>query len=252
MTDKTPVTHYSKAPITEAIIDIQFAGPECDPTALLKLQDKEGSSYPEKKPILIASFMLDAGQADAPPAVTTQSQSQHGWAFVTADKLQIWQVRSGAFTFSRLAPYQNWTAFRNEARRLWELSKPYFKPEQITRIAVRYVNRLELPVPLRDFKDYLQTVPEVSPKLPQGLLSYFMQLQIPQEDIQSLLILNQQFVSNKPEATSVPVILDLDLFRTYELPQEEEPLWSLFERLHEKKNDIFQACITDLTRELIR
>lgn len=251
--DKTNVTHYEKAPITEALIDIQFKGPENAPAELAELQGRAGESYAEKKPIFIAAVLFDGTQPDVAPGITSQGSTQRGWAFVAADKLQIWQARVDGFSLSRLAPYQSWPPFRDEARRLWELCKPVFRPEQITRIAVRYINRLELPLPLRDFKDYLQTVPEVSPKLPQGLASYFMQLQIPQEDVKSLLVLNQQLVPNlTPEPKTASVILDIDLFRVQELPQDEDGLWNCFEQLHEKKNEVFEGCITDLTRELIK
>ncbi len=108
-------------------------------------------------------------------------------------------------------------------------------------------------MPIRDFKDYLLTVPEVSPKLPQGLSTFFMQLQIPQEDVKSLLVLNQQLA---PPPTTQPmtasVILDIDLFRVHELPQEEDALWKCFEQLHNKKNEVFEGCITDSTRELFK
>ena len=246
--------HYEKAPITEALIDIQFKGPETTPAQLLELQSGEGGSYPEKKPLYFASILLDGTQPGEPPGFSSSGSTQRGWAFVAADKLQIWHVRTDGFTFSRLVPYQSWEPFRAEARRLWDLTRPFLKPEAVTRVAVRYINRLEFPLPLRDFKDYLLTVPEVSPRLPQGLLTYFMQLQIPQEDIQALLVLNQQLLPTQPDSQpkTASVILDIDLFRAHELPQDEEGLWDLFEKLHEKKNEVFEGCITDRTRELIK
>jgi len=33
---------------------------------------------------------------------------------------------------------------------------------------------------------------------------------------------------------------------------DEEPLWKLFEDMHDRKNALFDACITDQARELIR
>lgn len=33
---------------------------------------------------------------------------------------------------------------------------------------------------------------------------------------------------------------------------DEEGVWSFFEELHVRKNQIFEACLTDRTRELIR
>jgi uncharacterized protein (TIGR04255 family) len=163
-------------------------------------------------------------------------------------------MRAGGFTFSRLAPYQSWPPFRSEARRLWEVAQPVVKSEVVTRVAVRYVNRLELPLPFGDFKEYLRTVPEISPSLSQGLSAFFMQLHMPQPDISAVAVLNLRLepVAAEPLQKSVTVILDVDLFKESEIPQNDEGLWALFEQLHVKKNEIFEACITDRTRELIR
>jgi uncharacterized protein (TIGR04255 family) len=107
-----------------------------------------------------------------------------------------------------------------------------------------------LPLSLKDFKDYLRTVPEVSPALPQALSAFFMQLQIPQEDLRSLLIINESLAPiTRPD--SVPVIMDFDIFRTDDVPQDEQGLWDFLEQLHNRKNEAFEGCITDLTRELI-
>jgi uncharacterized protein (TIGR04255 family) len=73
------------------------------------------------------------------------------------------------FAMSRLAPYENWNAVRDEARRLWDIYRSIAKPSKLIRLAVRYINRIDMPLPLGDFKDYLRTVPDVSPDLPQGL-----------------------------------------------------------------------------------
>jgi uncharacterized protein (TIGR04255 family) len=252
--DNTTVSHYDHAPITEALIDIQFKGPAVSPDELAALQEQEAASFPEKKPTFIASLKFDQ-QAGEMPAFSEHSASQMGWAFLAGDKLRVWQVRPGGFTFSRLAPYQSWEPFRDEARRLWEISQAVLKPETFTRVALRYVNRLELPLPFSDFKEYLLTVPEVAPTLPQALSNFFMQLQIPQVDIQAMLILNQQLlpqVFQGPQPTIAPVLLDIDLFKEIDLPQNEEGVWNLLEQLHSKKNETFEGCITDKTRALIR
>ncbi len=70
-----------------------------------------------------------------------------------------------------------------------------------------------------------------------------------------MLVLNQYLlpytVSSEPPTTA-SILLDLDLFKAHELPQNEASLWSLLEELHCKKNEIFEGCITDRTRDLIR
>src|SRR5207253_4384748 len=112
---------------------------------------------------------------NAPPAIGVRTHI--GYTFTSSDGLQAFQSRLDGFTFSRLAPYNGWESFCSEARRLWNIYREVTQPQAVTRAAVRYINRLDLPLPIRDLKDYLRTVPEVSPDLPQGLSGYFMQLQ---------------------------------------------------------------------------
>lgn len=248
-----PVTRYEKAPITEALLDIRVKGPEPSLEQLATLQAQVGDSYPHRKSLFVTEIEIGSNSADEVPILNSQNGAQRGWAFLSTDKLQIWQVQREGFTFSRLAPYDCWDSFRNEARRLWEITRPVLGPEAVARVALRYINRLELPLPLKDFKDYLRTAPEVSPELPQGLSAYFMQLQIPQDDIRAMIILNQSLLPSPPgrEPGTATVLLDIDVSRTRELSEDERGLWSYFEELHTSKNKIFEGCITDRTRELI-
>lgn len=238
--------HYSRAPITEALIDLRAELP--DGVTLATLSDVHSSikaDYPMRQDFLIVQGQMVAGASVG----ATASQTQVGYIFSSSDQKQILQARLDGFTFSRLAPYHRWETFRNEAQRLWSLYQLIAEPKRINRLALRYINRLDLPWPFKDLKDYLRTVPEVSPDLPQGLSGYFMQLQIPQEDIRATLILNQAFMPPQmPDVISV--LLDIELGREIELP-DPEAVWDVLEQLHTRTDQVFEACITDLTRELI-
>jgi uncharacterized protein (TIGR04255 family) len=98
--------------------------------------------------------------------------------------------------------------FATEARRLWDLYRSVARPSKLIRLAVRYINRIDIPLPLNDFKDYLRTVPEVSPALPQGLTGYFMHLEIPLADIKSLALINETIIEPASQNV-VSVVLDI-------------------------------------------
>jgi uncharacterized protein (TIGR04255 family) len=122
--------------------------------------------------------------------------------------------------------------------------------EGVKRTAVRYVNRIDIPLPCHDLKEFFRTVPEVSPDLPQGLSGYFMQLQIPQADISAMAVINQMMVPSQiPDAISV--ILDIDIFQEHSL-MTGHTFWEILEQLHGKLDSVFEACITNQTRELIK
>jgi uncharacterized protein (TIGR04255 family) len=44
--------------------------------------------------------------------------------------------------------------------------------------------------------------------------------------------------------------LDIDLFRTENIPGREQDLWECIESVRELKNSIFETCITDASRRL--
>jgi uncharacterized protein (TIGR04255 family) len=169
--------------------------------------------------------------------------------YASEDQKQVYQTRLDGFAFSRLAPYESWERFSNEARRLWQAYRECLKPVAVTRLAVRYVNRLDIPGERIEIKDYLRTSPEIGQDLPQNLDSYFMQLQIPMDDIRCKLVLNET-IGQPSQVDHISLILDIDLFRTEDIPEEEESIWELFEALRRRKNEVFEACITDRAREL--
>ncbi|OCQ92495.1 TIGR04255 family protein [Nostoc sp. MBR 210] len=239
--------HYTRAPITEALIDIQVQLPqEVKLDVLAQVYSSIQSEYPNFEEMLIFQGQMIAGASVG----ATASQSQIGYRAFSKEQKQILQVRLDGFTFSRLAPYDCWQTFRDEAKRLWSIYQSLTNPAAITRLAVRYINRLDIPLPVSDLNNYLRTFPEVSSDLPQGLSGYFMQLQIPQEKLATMLVLNQALVP-PPTPNFISILLDLDLFLERDIPQNEIELWEIVEQMHEQKNKAFEACITEHTRELI-
>ena len=70
------------------------------------------------------------------------------------------------------APYGRWETFRNKARRLWNLYSSIAMPESVTRAAMRYINRIDIPDVAEGIRleDYLRTYPEFSVDFPENSL----------------------------------------------------------------------------------
>jgi len=235
-------SYYSKSPITEAILDIQVEASEgLTLLSLLGCQDTVREDYPTKRE-LKAAFTQ--------PAASTTSPGL-GFSFMSLDGKQLFQVRRNGFTANRLAPYSRWQTFSLEARRLWSIFREAAKPTRVTRIALRYINRIDIPTSSAELGDYFHTLPELARGMPQSMAGFFMQVLLPLEDVKSSVNIVETIVE-PPQPGTVSVVLDLDFFRTVELPTTEEELWNFFEVLRMKKNAIFDACITEKTKELIR
>ena len=241
--------HYANSPLTEAIIDIRVQlsdGLKIE--SLLAVQESQKELYPKQDSRLFFEAELSS-DLDAPPVSATRTHI--GYVFASEDGLQSFQVRLDGFTFSRLKPYDKWSTFRDEARRLWGVYRDIVNPLDVTRLAVRYINRLDINQASIDLKDYLRTSPEVSPALPQVLAGYFMQLQIPQPDHPWKAIINQALIP-PPSLNITSILLDIDLFQDVDLPDDEEGIWSIFELFRHRKNEIFLGCISDTMEGIIK
>ena len=75
-----------------------------------------------------------------------------------------------------------------------------------------------------------------------------MQLQLPQHDIESTLVINEGRVATKEEGIST-IVLDLDLFREVLWNCEDDSeVWDLVSKFRARKNDVFEASISPLVR----
>jgi len=172
--------------------------------------------YPVKRTRMEVSTEISAG----PHLATSAQQRPTGTLFIGRDERQIAQFRLDGFTFSRLAPYPEWESVREEALRLWRAYRVLAPDARVTRVAVRYVNRLKLPLPVGDLGDYLTLRPEL-PSEVGGISGFFVHLEIPQPDISAMLIINEA-IAEPPTEQRLAVLLDFDLFRDTALPGNDE------------------------------
>ncbi len=236
--------HYPNAPITEAVIDIRVELPPTVALADIERLDKKLPDYPKKNRRIELTLMVE-------PSVSRQEQRLNGYVFRSMDGKQIVQMRMDGFTFSRLPPYDRWETFSVEAKRLWTIYRCGVEPLKITRLAVRYINRIDMPQPVDDFGKYLNAIPQSSVDFFKNVTGFFLQLQIPQNDIKSMLLFNEA-IAPPPTEKVLSVLLDFDLSRTDNVPQDEREIWRVFEAFRSRKNELFEACITDASRSLFQ
>jgi len=240
--------HYGNAPITEAIIDLRVSfEASIEIVAIAAAFASEQERYPNQKRLKQGTGQFEFGQQ-----ITTSARAEEiGIAFRSVDEKQVVQFRRDGFTFSRLAPYERWQGFRGEAERLWKLFRSELAPSSIDRLAVRYINRIELPPSADDLTLWLKTYPEIADGISQPMAGFFMHVMIPQPELDaSLAIVETVDTQRSKDHGGVAIILDLDLFRTSNVPQDEDGIWEFFDKLHTRKNEVFESCITDMARGL--
>lgn len=240
--------HLPRAPIVEALLDIRV---EPDLPSLDHLAEFEKAvlvEFPTRKDVVEwrTSMNLTAQSASVNPARVVR-----GRGFWSADGKRVVQARTAGFSMSHVAPYDRWESLRADAEKWWPLYGAN-APEatHVTRVAVRFINRIELPLPVSDFRTYFRTYPEIGSELPQGLAALLMRMVIPFEKAEAFATVTMTVDQSGITKEKAPFILDIDAFRTAKLALDDPKIWSIFEQLRTVKNDVFFKSLTPTALEM--
>ena len=236
------------APIREAIIDLRIT-PTIDPSKLANLAEGLKPAFPKQDTLRQGTFGFEIASGEL--KTSTIDSGVRGRLLASEDGKYVLQMRSDGFTFSRLPPYETWETMRQTAKPLWDKYVAAAGASTVSRIAVRYINVMPLPLPIGDFDDYLTAPPKVPAALPQELAGFFSRIIIVNPNLDALAVVTQALEPAVDQ--KVPVILDIDVYR--EIPSAEwsandRRIWDALEQLREFKNQVFFESITEKTAEL--
>lgn len=245
------MTIYPNPPITEALIDIKTT-PREDVSAvdISDLHQYIKSDYPNKKEQRRIESKIEAKKGEQ-PIVTSVDRGIFGFFFHSADDKQIVQYKIDGFTFNRLPPYEKWDKIFGEAQRLWGFYKDYLKPTQVTRVAVRYINKINIPLRTFNLDDYFTAAPKMPDDLDQPIEEFYSKItiQFPSTETKAIVTM-KTFPTKNP--TVISILLDIDVFKEVVLGPDDSAIWDILLNHRQIKNDIFEKNITNQTRELFK
>jgi uncharacterized protein (TIGR04255 family) len=243
--------HLRKAPIVEAILDFRVRLPaDFDVARFKAVHPAFENAYPrtEERKQVEHRFEHAPGRE---PSHSVTDRGIHGYFFRSADNAQIVQFRRDGFTFNRLKPYTSWEHVFPEAARFWKLYWETCQPIDVSRIAVRYINRLLLPDLQGEFSHYLAAPPALPNGMPPFVSGFVSRVVIhdPDSRITAAVV---QALEPPLEGRYVPVILDIDVFQQDVSNLSPDAILARFEQLREMKNRVFFGSITDTTLEMLK
>jgi uncharacterized protein (TIGR04255 family) len=241
--------HLSRAPLREALIDLQF-----ETRLSMQAIDRFVESIEGRYGKSLALWETVFGVNNVGPnPETTSSHKAVGRRLEATNGPYVLQCREAGFTVSRLLPYGRWEELREEAKSLWSLLLGQVDAFTVSRIAVRYINEIKIPLPVLDFGDYLTCPPKVPDALPQAINGFLTRVVIPDEAANGVAIVTQALEgppTGGVEGLSVTVILDIDVFRLNQIDARAEAIWASLDALRDLKNRMFFEHVTEKTVEL--
>lgn len=242
---------FAKAPLTEALVDIRVQLPDTVTLETLEtLHDRIQRDYPKKNARRKWQGQVQFKE-NGEPIATSKDLGVDGYFFTSEDHKQVVQFRLDGFTFSRLRPYQQWSHLRDEAKRLWEVYNLQVSPIAVERLAVRYINSIEIPSKKFDLEDYFTTPPDIPEGLACLMEQFFsrMLIHFPEKGTKAFVT---QTISETSDPLVTPIILDIDAFVESSFKPNSEAIWSALETLRDLKNQIFFSSVTEKAKELFR
>lgn len=238
--------HLNKAPIREAVIDIQISEPVS--LQVLKEIGFRLNDMPNiQEEIWQSSFAFEINKEGKSGPNANADNFPIGYRYTFNNQNHVILCKAKGFTFSHLPPYGCWKDMRDKARELWEIYREVAKPQSVSRIAVRYINSIPIPLPLGDFSEYLNVPPIVPEGLPQ-LLASFLQRFVMVDTSSDTIAVVTQILEAVTQQNKAPILLDIDVYKEYiGFVSNTTSIWEVLEQLHDFKNRIFFDYLTEKT-----
>lgn len=251
MAAQVPAPPYPKAPIVEALLGFHFE-PHLDRRALERFARAHRKSFPAQQQMF--DIKVDPGAKPSPGSVKA-----NGFILTNADKAVTIVVRPETISAGRLPPYTTWDDLVDHAKRVWEEIKDVAGHPKVSRLSTRFINRIDIrtrpsgssapPQPL-NLGDYFQLGFTIPPQLAAFPLETFHMNWHAGSPTGTLKQTVQLGAIPPPLIDYVSFVLDIDVATTGPIPMRDKEMWAISKALRERKNELFQACITDKTRRL--
>lgn len=243
---------YDRAPIIEAVIDIQVKLSSLPAIAVFEsIASALRPSFPVHVDANQVSINLTVDAAGQP--TTSAQHLGTGKRLTNAANDRVLLVQPRGMSLSHLAPYSEWKKFRAEGVAAWREYVETVRPIAVTRLALRYINRIYVPEQTLQLEDYFNLYPATPSDFLQPIAQLFMQIQVPQQDMGPGVVAVVNLASaGKREDGANGFMLDIDLAAAQEMTVDGEHVFSRLDELRMRKNELFETFITDKTRELFK
>jgi uncharacterized protein (TIGR04255 family) len=237
----------SRPPITEALVDIRavITQPQTVYTEFAKELKNEFPKVHERRSVE-GQITVRKGKLIIPQS---ESQSFSGLRVLSADESLIAQFRPDGFTLNNLKNYVGGDRLITLALDLWTRFVAIAKPPNVSRVALRFINQLSLPLNDGDrIRKFLTTPAELPAGAPQDVAEFLSRVVAYSEAANATAIVTQRLTKS---ADGQPlVVLDVDVSQMGDFSTDAAQLREVLERLRQEKNRTFFAMLTEETVNL--
>ena len=238
---------YTAPPIVDAVIELRFEDALSDAD-----RERVSKKLAPRYPLVEEGTKQEIGVHVEPHGIAVRTNLQDRItkrrSVETAGIVQIGNHILGVATG---APYGGWNDLFERFVDDWSTAKKIWKYRRISRIGVRYINRIDLErdeAGLVEYENYLNLRINL-PETFQPIYNYGLGFQSSIEEIKCGLTVRSESVEPAVPGRN-SFTLDVDVWREVEVPQKGADVFELLKQMRKGKNDLFETFITDEARKL--
>jgi uncharacterized protein (TIGR04255 family) len=242
---------YKNPPLIEVVCEFRFQ--ESRPWDLVfsgLIFDKVRSKFPISSQRNDFEFLLN--NQESQQTVVQRAIS----IFSREDERALIQISPNLLSVNHLKPYPTWPIFKEMIKEVFHTYVNIVNPMGITRIGLRYINRIEIPYgedQSLKIEDYLTVYPKTPIEIPDTFTSWGQRVEVPFKSPEGLLILQTANVRENNVPNSAVFLVDLD-FVTF--PDSNISLKNALDWIQKAHDEViektFENCITEKTRLYFR
>jgi uncharacterized protein (TIGR04255 family) len=228
--------------IQEAVCEIRFRRSAAWGASLFgEFYKSIQAEFPDLEPVTVMAVQLQIGPGAVGQALTPPQQMMR---YKSAKGDALLQLAPDMLTVNALPKYPGWDVMKERILSAWREASKVLNPEAITRIGLRYINRLDREMAGQRPGIWLKT----NDYIPQAILisesGFLSRLETRPTDTKRVVV-----TVGEADATDVKaIILDIDCMDELERSADPNVLKEPTEELHETAWNIFEASLTQKLR----
>jgi uncharacterized protein (TIGR04255 family) len=233
-----------RPPIVEAVIHWQaLARAPMEPESLKRKLAEKLPMYPNVRQKHGFGFNASMKKGGNVPVVQHENQGFLGMRLTSEDgKTSVQFLRDG-LVFSRTGFYQHWEQFRQAAVLAWQVFLEIGTPLETQKLGVRFINHIPAAAP-ETLHFYLREPPTCPSNLPLREFVYQSTFAVTGHPFTVRVIkVLQPSVPESPQMSGL--FLDIDVFSTKAIPNDENSVDDALQRMRWLKNKVFFSLLTE-------
>jgi uncharacterized protein (TIGR04255 family) len=246
---------YDNPPVEEALCEFHFLpSEEWDLMLPALFREKIKTAYPGKarQQNLVAAELGYSPQLNEPGITLKQGLTKY--LFPSSDEKKMIGLAPDILSIHVLRPYDGWVDFQQRIKESLAAYVEVTKDSNVRRISMRYINKIEIPVPTIgqavDLDIYFTSSPKIPANLPQNLSSFIVRNEFLYEEEYPIRMMFTLSDLKIPDPNFVALLLDIEAVQEWENPIGVEEALESLEILKAKQSKVFESLITDDTRRL--